>query len=66
MPSREKGREETLAGEKRSGKDPNLTTLTLSISIEDKDKLKMIALKQHKTVAKVIREWIAAYSESDL
>lgn len=46
---------------KRSGKDPNLTTLTLSISVEDKCTLKMIAAKRNETVACVIREWISEH-----
>ena len=48
---------------KRSGKDPDLTTLTLSISIEDKCTLKMIAAKRNDTVAGVVREWIAEHRD---
>lgn len=37
------------------------TVMSLSISLEDKKKLKLYALQHDKTVAAVIHEWIEKY-----
>ena len=57
--------EQTVGGYRR---EPvaNRTTLTISISQEDKDKLQMFALKNHADTSKVIRRWIAENIPDDI
>lgn len=39
------------------------TTLSLSLTVSDKKKLKMMAMEQETTIAAIIHGWIAEYSE---
>lgn len=49
--------------QKQLGKNSDLTTITLSLSIEYKDKLKAISIREHKPASKVLRDWIDQYEE---
>lgn len=39
------------------------TTLSLSLTVSDKKKLKMLAMENDTTIASIIHGWIEAYSE---
>ncbi len=39
------------------------TTLSLSLTVSDKKKLKMMAMEQDTTIAAIIHGWIAGHSE---
>ncbi len=39
------------------------TTLSLSLTVSDKKKLKMMAMEQDTTIAALIHGWIAEHSE---
>lgn len=39
------------------------TTLSLSLTVSDKKKLKMMAMEQDTTIAAIIHGWIAEHSE---
>ena len=41
------------------------TTMTLSMSVDDKMALKMIAMKRKKTVSKMLHEWIIELQEEE-
>lgn len=41
------------------------TTMTISISTEDKKKIKIIAAEKRMTVSAVIHEWIEKYSKKE-
>lgn len=39
------------------------TTMTLSLTVDDKVKLKSVAAKQGRTVASLVHEWVATLSD---
>ncbi|MGN8644218.1 hypothetical protein ACTQZR_12835 [Catenibacterium mitsuokai] len=41
------------------------TTLSLSLTVSDKKKLKMLAMENDTTIASIIHGWIEAYSEKE-
>ena len=41
------------------------TTLTLSMSVEEKQKLKMIAIQKNMTVSRLIQQWIFEHEHSN-
>lgn len=47
---------------KDSRKDNGRTTLSLSLTIEDKKALKILAAERGTTIAAVIHEWIADHT----
>ena len=46
-----------------SADDEKRTTLSLSLTVSDKKKLKMMAMEQNTTIAAIIHGWIAEHSE---
>lgn len=44
---------------------PERTTLSLSLTVEDKKALKMMAAERGVTIASIIHEWIAEHSNGD-
>lgn len=50
--------------QKRPGQDDEKkTTLTLSLTVGDKKKLKVMAAQQETSIAAIIHEWIAEHLE---
>lgn len=41
------------------------TTLSLSLTVSDKKKLKMLAMENDTTIASIIHGWIEEYSEKE-
>ena len=39
------------------------TTLSLSLTVGDKKRLKLMAMERDTTIAAIVREWIAEHSE---
>lgn len=48
---------------KNSEKDKKRTTLSLSLSVEDKKALKKRSLDEGKTIAAIVHEWIAEWKD---
>ena len=49
--------------EKKLSGDVRRTKLTLSVTAEDKKKLKIIAAKREKSISAMLHEWIAKKAE---
>ncbi len=43
--------------------DEKKTTLTLSLTVSDKKKLKVMAAEQETSIAAIIHEWVKEHSE---
>lgn len=46
-------------------KDEKRTTLSLSLSVEDKKALKKRSLNEGKTIAAIVHEWIAEWKNEE-
>lgn len=49
--------------EKKPSGDVSRTKLTLSVTAEDKKRLKIIAAKREKSISAMLREWIEKNAE---
>ena len=49
----------------KNNNEEQRTTLSLSITANDKKTLKMMALRQNTTIAAIIHEWIKEHSEEE-
>jgi predicted DNA-binding protein len=51
--------------EEGSAKRSERTTLSLSLTVEDKRTLKLLAAERGTTVAAIIHEWVQEYARKD-
>lgn len=49
--------------EKKTSENVRRTKLTLSVTVEDKKRLKIIAAKREKSISAMLREWIEENAE---